>query len=355
MSGSGAMTPKERTLAVANRRQPAVLASTFKGTPEVDRQMMDHFGVDDAEELIPILGVCHLHWPWHYVRPAGEEDVRVEDGVRYNFWGVGRREMSYGGGTYMEFVHNPLAGARSVADVESYHWPRLEDLDFSGVAAECDRYADYAMSMNDWSIFETCWAMRGFEQFLTDMIVDEKLARAIIEHVEQFCWRIIEKLWEVAGEKFDFFGSVDDFGSQQSLLISVEMWEKYFRGGYKRAYEFAHSHGLKTWMHCDGAVRPLFGRFIDIGLDIFDPLMPMIEEMNPYRVVPEFGRDLVFHGTIDTQHLMPFESERNVRREVRRQMDELWPGGGLYMAPSHCIQPGTPLANILAVYEELRR
>ena len=349
------LNPKERVLATARRQTPAVMASTFKATPEMERQLMGHFGLTDLEELIPTLDVCHLHWPWKYIRPRGMQNVRKEGDVSFDIWGVGRKTVCCGDATYEEMVYHPLAAARTVADVEHYDWPTLDDLDFSHVPAECEAYAEYALSLNDWMIYENAWQMRGSEQFLVDLAMNESVARAIIEHIEAFSWEIVRKIVELGGERFQFFGSADDFGTQQSLFFSVETWEKYFGPGYCKVYEYAHSLGLKTWLHSDGAVRPLIPRFIDAGLDILDPLMPTIPEMNPYKIVPEFGADLCFHGTIDVQNLLPFGSEAEVRDEVRRQIDTLWRGGGVFMAPSHCIQPGTPLRNILAVYEELNR
>jgi uroporphyrinogen decarboxylase len=351
----GALTPRERVAAVVERRMPPVLASTFKATEEVDRMMMGHFGVSEVEALVPALGVCYLHWPWRNVGPRGLRAVRTEDGVEYDVWGIGRREVSYGTGSYWEIVHSPLAAAETVADVERYDWPTVERLDFSGIAAECEAHADTALSIWHWSLFERAWEMRGFERFLVDMASNERLAGAVIGRIEEFNWQVIAKTLEATGGRVRLFGSSDDFGSQTSLLMSVEMWEHYFAPGYRRAHEFAHSRGLTTWLHSDGAIRPLIPKLIDAGLDVLDPLMPMIEQMSPYRIIPEFGRDLCFHGTIDVQHLLPFESERAVRAEIRRQMEALWSRGGLFMGPSHMIQPGTPLGNILAVYDELQR
>ncbi len=349
------LTPKERVLAVANHKTPAVMASTFKGTEEVDRQVMDYLGVNTLDELIAELGVCHVHWPWRNISPAGVMGPKTENGIVYDIWGVGRREVKYDKGSYWEMAHCPLANAETAADVENYDWPTIDRLDFSGVAAECEKYKDFAQTTWQWMVFERAYALRGFEQFLMDLALNEKLAQAIIAHVEEFNWRIIDKLHEVAGDYFQFFGAGDDLGSQTSLLMSVQTWEKFFEPGYRKAFEFAHSRGQKTWMHCDGAVRPLIPKFIDVGLDILDPLMPMIDEMNPYKIVPEFGRDLCFHGTIDVQNLMPFGTEQQVRDEIRRQLDKLWSRGNVFMSPSHCIQPGTPIENIMAVYDELKK
>ena len=51
------------------------------------------------------------------------------------------------------------------------------------------------------------------------------------------------------------------------------------------------------------------------------------------------------------QTLLPNLSETEVRHEVRRRLD-LFPDGGLLLAPSHAIQVGTPVRNVIALYDE---
>ena len=133
------------------------------------------------------------------------------------------------------------------------------------------------------------------------------------------------------------------------------MWKKYFVPGMKRAYAFAHQHGLKVVMHCDGAIKQLLPELIDLGLDLIDPIQPKAKDMDPYQIHNEFGRQLCFHGTIDVQELLPFGNSREISDEVKRQIDSFAPGGGFFLAPSHCIQPGVPLENIITMYETAKK
>jgi uroporphyrinogen decarboxylase len=68
----------------------------------------------------------------------------------------------------------------------------------------------------------------------------------------------------------------------------------------------------------------------------------------------EFGKDIVFWGGIDTQHVLPFGSPQEVKVEVNRRLEDLAPGGGYVMASVHNIQYNTPPQNILAMYEAWR-
>ena len=261
--------------------------------------------------------------------------------------------ISYGAGTYMEIAHSPLADASSVTDVERFAWPKVDDLDFSHIVEDVKANERFALSISQFHLFEPAWHMRGLENFLMDIAGDDPIAFAIMDKIEQFHFASVKKILELVPGQIHFVGWGDDFGTQSSLFFSVDCWKRVFGTRYRKFYAMAHAVGLRTWMHSDGALRPLLPALIDTGLDILHPVMATIPEMNPYAIVAEFGKHLCFDGTIDIQRLLPFGTEPQVRDEVRRQLDQIWSRGGVFMGPSHCIQPGTPMRNILAVYEEL--
>ncbi len=72
--------------------------------------------------------------------------------------------------------------------------------------------------------------------------------------------------------------------------------------------------------------------------------------MDPAVIKKRFGDRLCFHGTISTQRLLPFGTPEDVAAEVKSRI-ELFADGGCILAPSHNIQPDTPLENILAIYK----
>ncbi len=61
---------------------------------------------------------------------------------------------------------------------------------------------------------------------------------------------------------------------------------------------------------------------------------------------------LAFCGLLSTQQTLPHGSVEDCRAEARHSLDVIAPGGGYIFAPAHCIQPDTPIENVLAIYEE---
>ena len=69
----------------------------------------------------------------------------------------------------------------------------------------------------------------------------------------------------------------------------------------------------------------------------------------------EFGDRLCFHGAVDTQAIMAFGTPQDVRQEVRDNLRLLGGDGtGYIIAPCHNIQSGSPLENVLAMYDEIQ-
>jgi uroporphyrinogen decarboxylase len=73
--------------------------------------------------------------------------------------------------------------------------------------------------------------------------------------------------------------------------------------------------------------------------------------MNPYELKAEFGGRIALHGAVDVQGWLQRSTPAAIAAEVNRLMDEVGAGGGFIIAPSHHIQPDTPLENVLAFYD----
>ena len=70
-----------------------------------------------------------------------------------------------------------------------------------------------------------------------------------------------------------------------------------------------------------------------------------------YDLLPRF----TLHGAVDVQGWLQRTTPAAIEAEVNRLMDEVGNGGGYILAPSHNIQPDTPLENVLAVYETVAK
>ncbi len=353
------MLPRERVLKALAFEEPDRTPIDCWITTEALRKLYRHFGTTDKEDVLRRLHVDLRMIPGP--RYVGPELERHPDGAVEDIWGVPRIEKEFGQGdrrgSYKEVTRFPLAEARTVKDIEQYpKWPSADWFDFSDIAAQCRAVSEYAViaggdRLNRTAVLKPAMYLRGTEQIFIDMAEQPAVAEAIFERIAAFYLEFDRRLFEAADGGIDIFQMGDDFGMQHGLLCSYDMWKRYFAPHLRRFIELPHEFGLKVMHHTCGAVAEIIPDFIDMGLDILNPIQPRCVGMDPAELKRRFGRRICFHGSIDIQKTVPFGSVDDVRAEVRDRMAALAPGGGFIICTAHNIQADAPLENILALFD----
>lgn len=145
----------------------------------------------------------------------------------------------------------------------------------------------------------------------------------------------------------------DDFGTQSSLIMDLDTWKCVFKPRIKQMFDEFRSTNpeIKIAWHSCGSILPLIPEFIEIGLDILNPIQPMAKDMNPEFLKREYGKDLIFFGGICIQDLLPNGTPDTIKTEVKRIAEILGENGGYIIAPAHNIQDDTSIENILALFD----
>jgi len=279
------------------------------------------------------------------------------DGAEYvDEWGVGWKSAPYktpfGIGHYTEPLGHPLADAdaQGVARYECPDPSRPElYLEAERLIAE-HKNEYFIVGSTVTTIFETAWALRGFEQLLTDFIAEPDLADSILEIPYRYHLAAAETLVRMG---VDMIWLGDDLGHQQGMIISPKHWRRFFKPRMAYFIECLKKINpeLKVAYHTDGSVYSVIPELIEIGLDVLNPVQPAA--MDPVRLKREYGKDLCFWGSMDEQYTLPFGSPEEVRKEVLERVATLGANGGLILAPTHHVQLDTPLENFWAMAETI--
>ncbi|MHB1456502.1 MAG: uroporphyrinogen decarboxylase family protein [Armatimonadota bacterium] len=144
--------------------------------------------------------------------------------------------------------------------------------------------------------FNQATFIRGFDDFLMDLHAEPAAAAKVLDGVFDFENGLIEG---VADLPFDSVVFGDDWGTQQGLIISPELWRKVFKPRYAEQYDLIHRSGKKVWLHTCGNVYSIIGDLIDIGLDIIELLQPDV--MGVENLARDFGGKVCFCCSIDHQ------------------------------------------------------
>ena len=342
------LTSRARVSISLGWREPDRVPIQFYATPEIERALRAHFG---GRDLLEALGVDFrmVEAPWKgRTKPA-------RGGVSYDMWGVGYREQSYGLGTYDESCDLALARIETMDDFRRYPWPSVEDCDFSTIEAQCDRYKDFAVCIGGAGIPDIVNGVsrgRGMERVLTDIALDDEVGMAIIDKRVDFLYEYVRRGLEAARGKVDIVCLGEDCGTQNGRLVSPATFDRVFVPRLKRFYDLAHEFGAKAMMHSCGDTHDIMPTFIAMGLDVLDAMQPEPAGMDPETIRRRCYGKLAFCGLISTQQTLPHGTVEECRAEARHRLDVIGKGGGYIFAPAHCIQPDTPIGNVVAIYEE---
>lgn len=270
-------------------------------------------------------------------------------------WGVGWRMSPYttkfGTGHYTEMVRHPLERDEAVS---SYRAPDPLRPELYGAAE--DLISEFGkeywiVGVTVTTIFETAWALRGYEQMLTDLVADPDITNAILDIPFNYHLAAAEKLVDLG---VDMIWTGDDVGGQHAMLFSPQIWRKYLkpRMAELRAAIKRRNPSVKLAYHSDGMIEPIIPDLIEIGLDVLNPVQPA--SMDPARLKRLYGDRLCFWGSLDEQHTLPFGSPEDVRDEVLTRLRTVGKGGGLIIGPTHHVQLDTPMENFWSMVHTIR-
>jgi len=291
--------------------------------------------------------------------PDGSSVVRNPQGVVY----ARRAADAY----YHDPVGAPLAEITSPAELDRFD-SLFERWDYSYTYDEpLEALAERAKKLyqsTDRAVV-TLWRMhyvqagmlmRGYEQFLVDLVADKDLTHALFAKLHQVYLDRAGALLDAFGQWVDIVFLTDDLGTQKSGMISTAVYREMVFPYVSELVGRIKAAGKKVVMHSCGAVSSFVPFFIEMGVDALNPVQVSAAGMNPAELVRRYGRDIAFWGGgCDTQHALNASDPEVVRADVRRRLREYGPGASLVFTQVHNIQYDVPPENILAMREEFWR
>ena len=373
------LTPRERVLAALNfeepDRVPVIIGSSntttikmkayrrlkdFLGVPAEDRYLYDWPELGSA--LIDEAVLQRLHSDvrgiWDRLPQAVNERNanRPEHSPYIDDWGSGSTEIEPG--VWFPGLH-PLAEAHTIEELENYPWPDMNDpFRVAHVRQEAQRLRQenqYAIIATPWLLFpfERAFAMQGMDRFLLNLASEPEFAEALLRKNAEMCKTLMGHFLSALGDDVDMIKIGDDLGTQDRLMISPRMYRRMLKPIHADYIAFIKERTkAKVFFHTDGDVFDLMDDFVEIGVDILNPIQTAAGKMaNLSELKQRYGKKLCFCGAIDTQRILPYGTPEDVRQEVRRVIEVMGPGGGYMVASVHTIMEEVPPENILAMVD----
>jgi uroporphyrinogen decarboxylase len=369
------MSPRERVLAALNRRSPDVVPFDLGGMKTTSLNVHAYENLKSRLNVALPTEFAHyrsqrIHLPESMSR-FFDADVRrvhvpypsplpepVTRRVQADEWGSEWAQAP--GGQF--FVSRPaLAGADSLADLRAYPWPEPASLAQAGALARAARRLRAAtdcavcLDLPD-GVVHTSQHLRGFEQWLIDSTLHVPFFEALLDRVTDIYVAMVGPLLAAIGADVDLVLLCDDIGTQNGPLIDPAVYRRLVKPRQARILDAIRAASpAKIVFHTCGSVAWALPDLVDMGIDALNPVQVSARHMETGRLKREFGDKICFWGGVDTHHVLPFGSPDDVRREVRRRIEDLAAGGGYVIGSVHIIQADVSPQNILAMAEAAHR
>ena len=260
-------------------------------------------------------------------------------------------------GLYFSRIMSPLAGVDSPSVIDSFDFHEFVPGEKEWLASESARLQGekYAvLGQFGGNFFERGNRMFGMEDFLVKLLTDQKFVHHFFKRLLEATIEDFDKYYKAVGNCVDVIQLNDDLGSQDGPLISEDLYTSMLKPYQRELYGYIRNKSnMKIFLHSCGGIYEFIPHFIEMGVDILNPVQYSAKNMDPLRLKQDFGHDIVFWGGgCDAQRVLQHGTVREVREEARRMIDIFAPGGGFVFSQVHNLQPNTPPENIAAMYEE---
>ncbi|PKO03883.1 MAG: hypothetical protein CVU43_00780 [Chloroflexi bacterium HGW-Chloroflexi-5] len=253
----------------------------------------------------------------------------------------------------------PIPDATTVDVLEKYPWPDMDDpYRVAHVRAQAKELHDanqYAIMATPWLMFpfERAFEMQGMEKFLMNLAVEPDFAQELLNKNNQLCMQLMSHFLDECGDLIDIIKIGDDLGTQESLMISPRMYRRMLKPLHAEMIAMIKQKTkAKVFFHTDGDVFDLIEDFIEIGVDVLNPIQTSAGKMSDLEGLKQrYNKRIVFCGAIDTQKVLPYGTPDQVRQEVKRVINILGKDGGYMLATVHTVMNEVPPENILAMVD----
>ena len=293
-------------------------------------------------------------------------DKLIDKGDNWEYldeWGF-THHFPKSNGFWFSLVKHPMERVLpDVKEIEGYNWPiasnkeRIKGL--REIALHFREQGKIVMLKGLCAgVFEMHQRFRGMSNAMVDSFLYKEFSDSLIGRIAdlkiEFWMMALAELADVV----DVIAEGDDYGTQESQLIDPEHFREYYKPHISRIISAMKQNApnAKVMFHSCGNVRPIIPDFIEIGIDILNPVHINATGMEPFLLKKDFGKDIVFWGGgVDTQKILPTGTVEEVKEDVKKNIDALAPGGGYIFATVHNIQSEVPPQNIITMCESMRK
>ena len=168
--------------------------------------------------------------------------------------------------------------------------------------------------------------LRRLGEYLCDLVCERENIDRLHTIVRSQLLTSIDR-WADAGA--DAIGFCEDWGMQDRLMISPDMWREIFKPEFQTLTTRARDRGLKVWMHSCGLITEIVPDLIECGIDVLQFDQPRLHGIDK---LAEFAGRITFQCPVDIQTTLQSGEADLIRAEARELVEKLGSAGGGFVA-----------------------
>ena len=201
-------------------------------------------------------------------------------------------------------------------------WELVRGRDLSHANRLAEKSDKFMLSEVTARPFERLQFLRGTQNLFIDIAYGTAEVRALLEMVHAF---YLEDIRGWCESNVDGIVFMDDWGTNQTLLINPSTWREMFKPLYKDYCDLIHAAGKFAFFHTDGNTTAIYGDLIEVGIDAINSQLFVMDIESLARA---YKGKVTFWGEIDRQYVLPFGTPDEVREAVMRVRRALDDGSG---------------------------
>lgn len=216
-------------------------------------------------------------------------------------------------------IEDAVSFVPSPEQVRAFDWKGWAEESLKGFDPEEQILSCRSMT----GFFERLHCLIGFEDALCAFYEDPESVEALFQAILEYKMAVVDCVCEVCHPDVLCFD--DDYGTANSTFMDPNMWREFFPKFWRPLVDHVHAKGVKFELHSCGYVTPLVGDFVDLNMDILQP----VQTHNNLREIKEkYGDKIIFRLAIfDKQMAALGKTEEEVRSDLREWYSILAPGG----------------------------
>lgn len=269
----------------------------------------------------------------------------------FDEYGIGHSKGS-AAAFHMTRMHHPLKGAE-LKEISDYPYPTVDESRLEEFRNEIKALKEKGLAslgFMQMTVWEASWHLCSMEELMIDMMTESEEANLLLDKITDFA---CSKAKANALTGTDILSVGDDIGTQTTIMLDVELWEKWLQPRLIRVINTAKeiNPSILIHYHSCGYIIPFIDKLIESGVDILNPIQP--ECMSFEEVHDRWGKRLSFWGTLGTQQLIPYGTPKKVYDQTIANLTKCGRKGGIVIGPTHMVEPEVPWENLVAITDAI--